>query len=107
MDGYGSGYGSSGYGVPGSGGAGGGYDAEPSQQIMVRNVSGFNIVLCGQDYLYVFQLPWSTANEDLVELFETTGQVELAEILFDGARSKGCGVVQFAQVQEAETAICE
>jgi hypothetical protein len=87
MDGYGSGYGSSGYGVPGSGGAGGGYDAEPSQQIMVRN------------------LPWSTANEDLVELFETTGQVELAEILFDGARSKGCGVVQFAQVQEAETAI--
>ena len=51
------------------------------------------------------KLPWSTANEDLVELFETTGQVELAEILFDGTRSKGCGVVQFAQVQEAETAI--
>lgn len=51
------------------------------------------------------QLPWSTANEDLVELFETTGQVELAEILFEGTRSKGCGVVQFSQVQEAETAI--
>jgi hypothetical protein len=41
----------------------------------------------------------------LVELFETTGQVELAEILFDGTRSKGAGVVQFAQVAEAETAI--
>lgn len=40
-----------------------------------------------------------------MELFETTGQVELAEILFEGTRSKGCGVVQFAQVQEAETAI--
>ncbi|KAG2138459.1 hypothetical protein DEU56DRAFT_912328 [Suillus clintonianus] len=53
----------------------------------------------------VRNLPWSTANEDLIELFETTGQVELAEILFDGARSKGCGVVQFAQVPEAETAI--
>ncbi|KAH8113822.1 hypothetical protein DFH11DRAFT_1509965 [Phellopilus nigrolimitatus] len=65
------------------------YDAEPSQQIMVRN------------------LPWSTANEDLVELFETTGTVELAEILFDGARSKGAGVVQFAQVTEAETAIAK
>ncbi|KAF9440737.1 hypothetical protein P691DRAFT_686630, partial [Macrolepiota fuliginosa MF-IS2] len=52
-------------------------------------------------------LPWSTANEDLVELFETTGQVELAEILFDGARSKGCGVVQFAQIAEAETAIAK
>ena len=51
------------------------------------------------------QLPWSTANEDLVELFETTGQVELAEILFEGTRSKGCGVVQFSQIPEAETAI--
>ena len=40
-----------------------------------------------------------------MELFETTGQVELAEILFDGPRSKGCGVVQFSQVAEAETAI--
>jgi hypothetical protein len=48
MDGYGSGYGSSGYGVPGSGsGAGAGYDAEPSQQIMVRNVSDFGIIPCG------------------------------------------------------------
>ncbi|KAI0726535.1 RNA-binding domain-containing protein [Fomitopsis betulina] len=68
---------------------GGGYETEPSQQIMVRN------------------LPWSTANEDLVELFETTGQVELAEILFEGTRSKGCGVVQFGQVPEAETAIAK
>jgi len=67
----------------------GGYDAPPSQQIMVRN------------------LPWSTANEDLVELFETTGQVEQAEILFDGTRSKGAGVVQFAQTAEAETAIAK
>ena len=73
----------------GSGFGGAGFEAEPSQQIMVRN------------------LPWSTTNEDLVELFETTGTVELAEILFDGARSKGAGVVQFANVQEAETAIGE
>ena len=64
-------------------------EPEPSQQIMVRN------------------LPWSTANEDLVELFETTGQVELAEILYDGSRSKGCGVVQFSAVNEAETAIAK
>ncbi|KAJ6450737.1 hypothetical protein DFH09DRAFT_1016269 [Mycena vulgaris] len=82
------GHGGGGHGGPAVGGAG--YvEPEPSQQIMVRN------------------LPWSTANEDLVELFETTGQVELAEILFDGARSKGCGVVQFAQVGEAETAIAK
>jgi len=88
MDNYGAGagYGGSVGGFP----SGPAYaEAEPSQQIMVRN------------------LPWSTANEDLVELFETTGQVELAEILFDGTRSKGCGVVQFAQVGEAETAIAK
>ncbi|KAF8823867.1 hypothetical protein HHX47_DHR9000394 [Lentinula edodes] len=84
MDNYGGGFGA-GMGYPG-----GGYtEPEPSQQIMVRN------------------LPWSTANEDLVELFETTGQVELAEILFEGTRSKGCGVVQFAQVTEGETAIAK
>ncbi|KAJ4471323.1 hypothetical protein C8J55DRAFT_521364 [Lentinula edodes] len=83
MDNYG------GFGA-GMGYPGGGYtEPEPSQQIMVRN------------------LPWSTANEDLVELFETTGQVELAEILFEGTRSKGCGVVQFAQVTEGETAIAK
>jgi hypothetical protein len=40
-----------------------------------------------------------------VELFETTGHVEQAEILYDGTRSKGAGVVQFAHVEEAETAI--
>ncbi|KAJ3574257.1 hypothetical protein NP233_g1895 [Leucocoprinus birnbaumii] len=82
-------YGGGGGGGYGGGGGFGAYEPEPSQQIMVRN------------------LPWSTANEDLVELFETTGQVELAEILFDGTRSKGCGVVQFAQIAEAETAIAK
>lgn len=59
---------------------------EPSKQIMIRN------------------LPWSTSNEDLVELFETTGQVVLAEILYEGTRSKGSGVVQFKEVEEAEQA---
>ncbi|KAF5392555.1 hypothetical protein D9757_002170 [Collybiopsis confluens] len=90
MDGYGGGGGGGFGGGGGIGFQGGGYvEPEPSQQIMVRN------------------LPWSTANEDLVELFETTGQVELAEILFEGTRSKGCGVVQFAQISEAETAIAK
>ncbi|KAG8849121.1 hypothetical protein FRB96_000907 [Tulasnella sp. 330] len=94
--GFGNGVGNGGF-VPhgpaghGGGGFGGphGPPAQPSQQIMVRN------------------LPWSTANEDLVELFETTGTVEVAEILFEGTRSKGAGVVQFMQVEEAETAIAK
>ena len=81
------------------------FDSEPSQQIMVRNVSKSRVISDPVVDLVRRQLPWSTANEDLVELFETTGQVELAEILFDGTRSKGAGVVQFGQVAEAETAI--
>lgn len=72
-----------------SGGFGPSYDAPPSQQIMASN------------------LPWSTANEDLVELFETTGVVKRAEILFEGTRSKGAGVVEFSQIEEAETAIAK
>ncbi|KAG8727742.1 hypothetical protein FRC12_022274 [Ceratobasidium sp. 428] len=74
----------------GGAGSGGGFTMpEPSQQIMVRN------------------LPWSTLNDDLVELFETTGNVEQAEILYDGSRSKGAGVVQFSTMEEAETAIAK
>lgn len=53
------------------------------------------------------QLPWSTANEDLIDLFETTGTVEIAEILFSGTRSMGSGVVQFTTVEESETAIAK
>lgn len=41
-----------------------------------------------------------------MELFETTGQVVLAEILFEGTRSKGSGIVQFKEVAEA-TEACE
>ena len=50
------------------------------------------------------QLPWSTSNEDLVELFETVGAVSVAEILYDGTRSKGEGIVQFGETAEAQTA---
>ncbi|KAH8919561.1 RNA-binding domain-containing protein [Atractiella rhizophila] len=55
--------------------------------------------------IFVKNLPWSTSNEDLVELFQTTGKVEHAEVIYEGGRSKGTGVVQFATIEEAETAI--
>jgi len=41
----------------------------------------------------------------LVELFQTTGKVNHAEVLFEGGRSKGVGVIEFETVEEAETAI--
>lgn len=54
------------------------------------------------------QLPWSTSNEDLVELFTTIGKVERAEIQYEpNGRSKGTGVVQFDTPENAETAIGE
>ena len=54
-----------------------------------------------------FQLPWSTSNEDLIELFQTIGKVERAEIQYEpNGRSKGTGVVQFDTADNAETAIC-
>lgn len=54
------------------------------------------------------QLPWSTSNDDLVELFTTIGKVERAEIQYEpNGRSKGTGVVQFDSPENAETAICK
>jgi RNA recognition motif-containing protein len=52
------------------------------------------------------QLPWSTSNEDLVELFTTIGKVEQAEIQYEpNGRSRGTGVVRFDSAENADTAI--
>ena len=54
----------------------------------------------------VLQLPWSTSNDDLIELFTTIGRVERAEIQYEASnRSTGSGVVQFDTAENAETAI--
>ncbi|KKY26311.1 putative rnp domain-containing protein [Diplodia seriata] len=56
--------------------------------------------------IYVRNLPWSTSNEDLVELFTTIGKVERAEIQYEpNGRSRGTGVVEFDTAENAETAI--
>ncbi|KAK9464668.1 RNA-binding domain-containing protein [Lipomyces arxii] len=56
--------------------------------------------------IHVRNLPWSTSNEDLVDLFQTIGKVERAEIQYtlDG-RAKGSGVVQLENKELAQTAI--
>jgi RNA recognition motif-containing protein len=52
------------------------------------------------------QLPWSTSNEDLVELFVTIGKVERAEIQYEPTgRSRGTGVVEFSKQEDAAEAI--
>jgi RNA recognition motif-containing protein len=58
--------------------------------------------------IYVRNLPWSTSNEDLVELFTTIGQVKRAEIQYEpNGRSRGTGVVEFESMGDAETAIAK
>lgn len=53
-----------------------------------------------------YQLPWSTCNEDLIDLFSTIGKVERAEIQYEpNGRSRGTGVVQFDSPDTAETSI--
>ncbi|KAA8566314.1 hypothetical protein EYC84_008905 [Monilinia fructicola] len=45
------------------------------------------------EIIFVRNLPWSTSNEDLVELFTTIGKVEQAEIQYEpNGRSRGTGV---------------
>jgi RNA recognition motif-containing protein len=54
------------------------------------------------------QLPWSTSNEDMVELFTTISKVERAEIQYEpNGRSRGTGVVEFANQEDAATAIAK
>lgn len=81
---------------------------ERGTTIYVRNVSA----MWDPQEFYLLtqspQLPWSTSNEDLVELFTTIGKVERAEIQYEpNGRSRGTGVVEFDSAENAETAICE
>jgi len=56
--------------------------------------------------IFVRNLPWSTSNEDLVDLFTTIGKVERAEIQYEpNGRSRGTGVVQFDSDETAAVAI--
>ncbi|KAJ5125393.1 Nucleotide-binding alpha-beta plait [Penicillium atrosanguineum] len=58
--------------------------------------------------IYVRNLPWSTCNEDLIDLFSTIGKVERAEIQYEpNGRSRGTGVVEFDSADTAETAIAK
>lgn len=53
-------------------------------------------------------MPWSTSNDDLVELFTTIGKVEQAEIQYEpSGRSRGTGVVKFDSSETAETSIAK
>ncbi|KAI9822135.1 MAG: hypothetical protein M1832_003138 [Thelocarpon impressellum] len=106
------GFGAGGYGRGGYGGGppvgGAGFEppaaAAPPNPFTDHATSGPD----PSETIYVRNLPWSTMNEDLVELFSTIGKVERAEIQYEpNGRSRGTGVVQFDTVENADTAIAK
>ncbi|KAF4512141.1 hypothetical protein G6O67_001318 [Ophiocordyceps sinensis] len=93
----------------GSAGAGGSFDASPAVSVPPNPFT--DNATAGTDrgqVIYVRNLPWSTSNDDLVELFTTIGKVEQAEIQYEpSGRSRGSGVVRFDSPETAETAIAK
>ncbi|KAI9725163.1 MAG: hypothetical protein M1828_003505 [Chrysothrix sp. TS-e1954] len=118
--GGGGGYGRGGFGGGYGGGGGAGYGAgsgggyghapaaaghEPAPNPFTDNATGG-----GErgELIYVRNLPWSTSNDDLIELFQTIGKVDKAEIQYEpNGRSRGTGIVQFESVDNAETSIAK
>lgn len=55
--------------------------------------------------MYVGNLSWSVTWQDLKDHFKQVGNVLHADVMMDGDRSKGCGLVKFASAKDARTAI--
>jgi len=101
--GFGGGFGGGGGGAP----PGGHFEGAPAASAVPNPFTDFATVGTERsEIIYVRNLPWSTSNEDLVELFTTIGKVEQAEIQYEAnGRSRGTGVVRFDSIENAETAI--
>ena len=55
--------------------------------------------------VYVGNLSWETSWQDLKDHFRSVGEVLHADVMMDGDRSKGCGLVSFASARDARNAI--
>ncbi|GAB0136023.1 hypothetical protein EsDP_00004340 [Epichloe bromicola] len=117
--GFGGGFGRGGYvggrggfGMGGRGGFTGGasFDPSPAAAVIPPNpfTDGATAGSEKSETIYVRNLPWSTSNDDLVDLFTTIGKVEQAEIQYEpSGRSRGTGVVRFDNADTAETSIAK
>ena len=86
------------------------YDNEASRDVPPAEPNPFTDNAWGNgepsETIFVKNLPWSTSNDDLIELFTTVGTVEQAEICFEpSGRSRGVGVVRMESSDSASTAI--
>src|SRR4051794_33568415 len=57
--------------------------------------------------IYVGNLPYDTTGDDLVQLFQTYGEVTSGQVIIDkfSGRSRGFGFVEMANDDEAQAAI--
>jgi len=57
--------------------------------------------------IYVGNLPWTTTNDELADMFSQYGQVTKAQVITDRetGRSRGFGFVEMASEEEAQRAI--
>ncbi|KAF9961525.1 hypothetical protein BGZ72_003363 [Mortierella alpina] len=59
------------------------------------------------DQIYVRNLPLTTTEQDLRDLFRTCGPMRMTEILLHGGRPKGSGIVRFEHYESADKAVAK
>ncbi|KAF9924195.1 hypothetical protein FBU30_005790 [Linnemannia zychae] len=59
------------------------------------------------DRIYIRNLPFTTTNQDLRDLFRICGSIRSAEILMQDGRTKGSGVVRFETFEAADKAVAK
>ncbi|KAF9433168.1 hypothetical protein BGZ76_009807 [Entomortierella beljakovae] len=59
------------------------------------------------DQIYIRNLPLTTTEQDLRDLFRTCGHIRLAEIILSNGRPKGSGIVRFEMFEAADKAVAK
>ncbi|KAG9066443.1 hypothetical protein KI688_001669 [Linnemannia hyalina] len=59
------------------------------------------------DRIYVRNLPFTTTNQDLRDLFRICGSIRSADVLMQDGRAKGSGVVRFESFESADKAVAK
>ncbi|KAI8603116.1 hypothetical protein EDD21DRAFT_369983 [Dissophora ornata] len=59
------------------------------------------------DQIYIRNLPFTTTEQDLRDLFRTCGPIRMTEIIMEGGRPKGSGVVRFEMFESADKAVAK
>ncbi|KAG0312987.1 hypothetical protein BGZ97_010643 [Linnemannia gamsii] len=59
------------------------------------------------DRIYIRNLPFTTTNQDLRDLFRICGSIRSADVLMQDGRAKGSGVVRFESFESADKAVAK